>query len=75
MFGFPQLVRFSWSTATNVLEQNAYYVEWEDVEEKPKTPLNNTAITSFFKATKDESAKKEKHNFFKERMLSNSVNF
>lgn len=75
MFGFPQLVRFSWSTAANVLEENAYYVEWEDIEEKTKVPLNNTAITSFFKTTKQESAKKDKHNFFTERMLSNCVNF
>lgn len=75
VFGYPQLVRFSWSTAVNALEENAYYVEWEENEEKPKTPPNNTSITSFFKMTKQDSAKKDKHEFFKQRMLSNCVDF
>lgn len=28
VFGFPQLVRFSWSTADKILENNAAKVEW-----------------------------------------------
>lgn len=28
MFGFPQLVRFSWSTAQKILDENAVLVDW-----------------------------------------------
>lgn len=31
VFGFPQLVRFSWSTASNALENTAYHIDWEMV--------------------------------------------
>lgn len=37
VFGFPQLVRFSWSTAEKILESHAVSVEWEEVED-PETP-------------------------------------
>ncbi|XP_063242458.1 ribonuclease H2 subunit A [Bacillus rossius redtenbacheri] len=42
VFGFPQLVRFSWSTAGRVLEERAARVQWED-EEADCAP-----ITAFF---------------------------
>ena len=28
VFGFPQLVRFSWSTAEKLLEEHAAAIEW-----------------------------------------------
>lgn len=28
VFGFPQLVRFSWSTAQKILDENAVLVDW-----------------------------------------------
>lgn len=75
MFGFPQLVRFSWSTAVNALEDTAFDVEWEEVEDESKknVPVNNTSITSFFKMTSTKPV--EKHEFFKLRHLSRNVEF
>lgn len=70
VFGFPQLVRFSWSTSENALKETAYHVEWEEVEE-PKTPVKNTSITSFFKvAGKPKDAKRKRHEFFTQRCLA-----
>lgn len=76
VFGFPQLVRFSWSTAQNALENRAYHVEWEMVEEESesnKALTNNTSITSFFKMTKNQKEEKKEHEFFTSRFLSRKV--
>jgi ribonuclease H2 subunit A len=72
VFGFPQLVRFSWSTTTEVLKE-AYHVDYETAEEDV-TPASNTSITSFFKITpKSGSGGKGLHDFFKRRCLSRKV--
>ncbi|XP_063701006.1 ribonuclease H2 subunit A [Culicoides brevitarsis] len=67
VFGFPRLVRFSWSTATKALEHKAYSVEFdeEEEEEKPKK-VKSKQITQFF-----GDATKQRHLFFKERCLEN----
>lgn len=79
VFGFPQLVRFSWSTASNVLEGAAYHVEWEDPEEEQsEIPANTTSITSFFKAVPPKSIhskKRKRHEYFAQRCLNNQVEF
>lgn len=76
VFGFPHLVRFSWSTAENILEENAYHVEWESLEEPNKATANNTKINSFFKAfKKDGEEEKPKHKFFEERFLKTVTEF
>jgi len=36
VFGFPSLIRFSWKTSTNLLDEHAYKVSWEDDEEHQK---------------------------------------
>lgn len=71
VFGFPNLVRFSWSTASAVLEQNAYNVEFEETDEKSDVfPANSVSITSFFKSMKKDKTEKVKHEFFRERYLN-----
>ncbi|CAG9830179.1 unnamed protein product [Diabrotica balteata] len=77
VFGFPQLVRFSWSTSQNALEETAYHVEWEEVDEtnKKSPPVNNTSITSFFKMTKEKPTVKTRHEFFTQRCLDRKVEF
>ncbi|KAJ8927969.1 hypothetical protein NQ314_019494 [Rhamnusium bicolor] len=74
VFGYPQLVRFSWSTSVNALEETAYHVEFEE-EDTTKTPppVNNTSITSFFKMTPKKSIIKKQHEFFSQRFLSRKV--
>ena len=44
VFGYPQFVRFSWSTCGNILDTSAPKVQWEDDDEVDEA----TAITSFF---------------------------
>lgn len=75
VFGYPQLVRFSWSTAENALEETSYHVEWEKVGEsdKNKVVANNSSITSFFKMTKNQNEEKKEHEFFTNRCLTRKV--
>lgn len=71
VFGFPQLVRFSWSTASNALEETAYHVDWAEVEDESAVSKNNASITSFFKSNKNPV--KSRHPFFMERCLSSTT--
>lgn len=49
VFGFPSLVRFSWSTAEKILEEKAVKVEFEEVEpEEDPQIANNASIKQFF---------------------------
>ncbi|XP_076469626.1 ribonuclease H2 subunit A-like [Babylonia areolata] len=69
VFGFPDLVRFSWSTAAQILERQAAEVEWEDDEEDDGSKDTGSAsLLQFFKKSGDD-AKKERHRFFTDRAL------
>ncbi|GAU98366.1 hypothetical protein RvY_09521 [Ramazzottius varieornatus] len=71
VFGYPQLIRFSWATTTKALE-SAVAVKWEEVlvEDESGTP----AITQFFKrqiSSLTGPAKEDKrHRYFAERNIS-----
>ncbi|KAJ9595409.1 hypothetical protein L9F63_013393 [Diploptera punctata] len=81
VFGFPQLVRFSWSTAAKILEEHSVPVEWylfkvyslfiyfrkEEVEEE-ENASKTPSISSYFKFT--NKRQKTKHNFFTVRNLT-----
>lgn len=73
VFGFPQLVRFSWSTAEQILESKALTVEWEETEEPETT--NEQKILKFFAKSpaKSSNGHVKKHPFFTERCLSNAT--
>lgn len=76
VFGYPQLVRFSWSTSEVLLEKHAYHVEWEDpAEEAANAERDNTlTITSFFKAAPSKKpSERKQHEFFTQRGLSRKV--
>ncbi|KAF7277778.1 hypothetical protein GWI33_009198 [Rhynchophorus ferrugineus] len=77
VFGYPQLVRFSWSTASTLLKDIAYHIECEE-DDGEKTPpaTQNNSITAFFKMTNKGGTKaKTRHIFFKQRHLSRNVEF
>ncbi|XP_023216522.1 ribonuclease H2 subunit A-like isoform X1 [Centruroides sculpturatus] len=70
IFGYPQLVRFSWSTANKILQEKAVEVEWSDEEECDSTP----SIRKFFGKRKSSPKKCKDHSFFKDRHLSQVQN-
>lgn len=78
VFGYPQLVRFSWSTVPKILKEQAYHVEIEessDDEQVNKPPDNNSTITSFFKVSQSDASKPKKNisDFFTQRCLTREV--
>ncbi|XP_054740624.1 ribonuclease H2 subunit A [Anastrepha obliqua] len=74
-FGFPRLVRFSWSTAENALADKVYEVEFDEPDDqKPK--YSGPKLTQFFKGTtKTGEVKRKPCRFFKERFLDNVTDF
>lgn len=77
VFGYPRIVRFSWSTATKALENIAYKVEFDDEDEEnvEKQTFGSKKLTKFFKAETNGVRKIERHNFFKERCLEDVMEF
>lgn len=70
VFGFPRLVRFSWSTAGKALEKKAYDVEFEDEDdeqEKQKATYGSEKLSKYFAADRNEQRKR--HEYFRERCL------
>ncbi|KAI5645975.1 ribonuclease HII domain-containing protein [Phthorimaea operculella] len=75
VFGYPMLVRFSWSTAELMLRDNAAACSFEEVEDPmaPKKASAGTKSISSFFATKTENGepkKRKRHKFFQERFLT-----
>ncbi|KAM6972642.1 ribonuclease H2 subunit A [Aplochiton taeniatus] len=74
VFGYPQFVRFSWSTAQTLLDSKAVPVHWDDDEEdgvKAAVRKNNASMLSYFgrAAKTSQSAAHQPHRYFTERRL------
>ncbi|PSN50660.1 Ribonuclease H2 subunit A [Blattella germanica] len=69
VFGFPVLVRFSWSTAGKILQERSAQVEWED-EEEDVTDGKTPSISAYFKEVGSNKRQKVKHKFFSLRNLT-----
>lgn len=49
VFGFPSIVRLSWKTAENLMEEKGISMEFEEVEpEEDPTVTKNPSIKNFF---------------------------
>ncbi|KAK1803020.1 hypothetical protein P4O66_021556, partial [Electrophorus voltai] len=80
VFGYPQFVRFSWSTAQTLLDSKAFAVHWDDDEEdgeKGAARQKNTSMLSYFSHSKPKghSPTHKTHRFFTERRLQNVDTF
>lgn len=80
VFGFPGIVRFSWSTAEKIAEEKCISASWnedEDEEKKEKTP----SVLQFFARKQSGDVYnapppvKKRHHFFTDRCLSSVQNF
>lgn len=79
VFGFPSIVRFSWSTAQKLLDEKGIKVEFEEVEPEEDPQLaNNPSITQFFAPSSTlnqksksnvRSSNKRQSLFFRDRNL------
>ncbi|XP_043261036.1 ribonuclease H2 subunit A [Colletes gigas] len=69
VFGFPRIVRFSWSTADKILQSQARLVEWKEVEDDQRS--GEQKIFEFFARAPAKScqSQKKQHSFFTERCL------
>lgn len=47
VFGFPKLVRFSWSTAQKILDENAAQVDWSVINKFNSKCLNKVSVPYF----------------------------
>lgn len=76
IFGFPTLVRFSWSTAEKILDEKAAQVEWEESDEEDSA-VAPVKISSFFAKSPAKSKEnvRPRHAFFNNRCLSSTVDF
>lgn len=74
MFGYPALVRFSWSTAELMLQEKAATCTFEDVDDdstpRKRAAAGSKSISSFFSVkSEDGEVKRKRHKFFEERYL------
>lgn len=70
VFGFPRLVRFSWSTADTALHGKSIGVEMEDEDKEnaKNAAKTNDSIKTFFKGDGEHH---ERHMYFRDRALEN----
>ncbi|XP_020503326.1 ribonuclease H2 subunit A [Labrus bergylta] len=77
VFGYPQFVRFSWSTAKILMDNKGVAVHWDDDEEdgeKAAQRKNNKSMLSYFSASaggNTQNPTPQTHRFFTERRLKN----
>lgn len=72
VFGYSRLVRFSWSTAQNLLEKHAATVQVEEVEEPEKK--KSRKVTEFFSA-KSKNLNRERPKIWKALKLDVTKSF
>ncbi|KAM6229548.1 LOW QUALITY PROTEIN: ribonuclease H2 subunit A [Spheniscus humboldti] len=65
VFGFPQLVRFSWGTTRELLQRGGVPVKWAD-EDLEEDPAATSSLLSYFAR---RPSRRPPHRFFHERSL------
>lgn len=77
VFGFPSLVRFSWSTARDLMEKECVKVEWEeDEDDGGGLPAGTSSIEAFIKPKPGEPKKARKRaKYFQQRGMETVGDF
>jgi len=79
LFGYPTLIRFSWSTIDNMLEtQNAHVVAWEaecleDGKAKKDTKLHKRAVDLAHRASSWSFAKSDRWSYYAKRNMHSAT--
>ncbi|CAM9897158.1 unnamed protein product [Chrysoparadoxa australica] len=75
VFGYPDLVRHSWSTVTEALKPQAVRVEWEEDEEEGGLPAGTQKLDGFLTGGGGGPAKKRRTNWYRRAGLELVTNF
>lgn len=73
VFGFCSLVRSSWKTASSIVEKRCVPDSWEDDEEEGKP--QSKKMSGWLQPKELSEAAPKKNAYFKERHISNVINF
>jgi len=70
VFGFPSVIRFSWKTTTNVLNDSCVDVAWSGADEEDTQDGGQTKLTFSSKKQQDvESKRIDRYRFFSENNM------
>jgi ribonuclease H2 subunit A len=70
IFGFPQIVRFSWSTVDKILNDRGVQVTWDNVDDDEEEGAPTPSVLSYFQRSSSAHVVQNKlHQFFTERAL------
>nr|XP_033780104.1 ribonuclease H2 subunit A [Geotrypetes seraphini] len=69
VFGYPQFVRFSWSTAQSILDSRAVPIRWDDSDGHEKASSKGSQSMLAFFGLKKDDMRRPAHRFFQERKL------
>lgn len=72
VFGFPSIVRFSWSTAEHIVKKECVRVDWLDDDDEESS--NVQKISKFFAKSEPGKCAKKRFKFFDERCLTSTSN-
>ncbi|KAK4321010.1 hypothetical protein Pmani_008175 [Petrolisthes manimaculis] len=78
VFGFPGIVRFSWSTAEKIMDEKCVPVAWKEDEEEEGKEKPPSVLQYFAKKDKPvvgAPSTKKIHNFFSDRSLKRVTSF
>ncbi|XP_076032888.1 ribonuclease H2 subunit A [Oratosquilla oratoria] len=83
VFGFPGIVRFSWSTAEKIMDEKCVPVTWDDSDDEEDKKENAPSVLQYFARKQNpdgttpavKAPRRKIHYFFRDRCLAPVTNF